>query len=84
MEAKEWGTIAEVAREASSRRNTIKGGMQEIEEGDIYKEGERITKIGGGRKPLTQTDPSLVNDLEELLEAKGDPMSDLQWTSKSL
>jgi len=84
MEAKERGNIAEMVREASSRRNTIKRGMQEIAVGDLYKEGERIRKKGGGRKSLAETDPSLVADLEELLEAKGDPMSDIQWTSKSL
>ena len=81
MEAKERGNIAEMVREASSRRNTIKRGMQEIAVGDLYKEGERIRKKGGGRKSLAETDPSLVADLEELLEAKGDPMSDIQWTT---
>jgi Rhodopirellula transposase DDE domain len=39
---------------------------------------------GGGRKPLAQTDKTLISDLEGLLAPKGDPMSLVQWTSKSL
>jgi len=84
MEAKERGNIAEVAREAKVSENTIKQGMRELEAGDAYKEGERIRKEGGGRKPLVERDGTLLEDLEELLQPKGDPMSDVQWTSKSL
>jgi hypothetical protein len=84
MEAKERGNIAEVAREANVSENTIKQGMREIEAGDVYKEGERIRKKGGGRKPLMERDGTLLEDLEELLQPKSDPMSDVQWTSKSL
>src|ERR1700729_4330256 len=41
---------------------------------------------GGGRKPLTETDPRLLDDLNALVEpdARGDPMSPLRWTCKSL
>jgi transposase len=84
MEAKERGNIAEVAREAKVSTNTIRRGIREIEAEDAYKEGERIRKEGGGRKPLLQTDETLLEDLEGLLQPKGDPMSDVQWTSKSL
>lgn len=84
MEVKERGNLAEVAREAKVGTNTIRRGMREIEAGDIYKEGERIRKEGGGRKPLVQTDETLLEDLEELLHSKGDPMREVQWTSKSL
>ena len=84
MEAKDRGTIAEVASEAKVSRNTVKRGMRELEAGDIYQPGERIRKEGGGRKPLVQTDATLLSDLEGLLDPKGDPMSLVQWTSKSL
>jgi Rhodopirellula transposase DDE domain len=84
MEAKEQGTIAKVACEAKVSRNTVKRGMRELEAGDVYKEGERIRKEGGGRRPLVETDSTLLSDLEKLLDAKGDPMSLVQWTSKSL
>jgi hypothetical protein len=84
MEAKERGNLAEVAREAKVSTNTIRRGMRELVAGDLYKEGERIRKEGGGRKPLVETDPTLLADLEKLLNAKGDPMSLVQWTSHSL
>jgi hypothetical protein len=45
----------------------------------------RITKArGGGRKPAVQKDASLLADLESLLDPKGDPMSLLTWTTKSV
>src|SRR6266480_4108460 len=84
MEAKERWNLAAVAREAKVSPNTIRQGIREIEAGDIYKEGERIRKEGGGRNPLAQTDETLLVDLEGLLQPKGDPMSQVQWTSKSL
>jgi transposase len=84
MEAKERGNLAEVAREAKVSENTIRRGIRELAEGDVYQEGERIRKEGGGRKPLVQTDETLLADLEGLLQPKGDPMSLVQWTNKSL
>jgi transposase len=84
MEAKERGNIAEVAREAKVSTNTIQRGIRELEAGDLYKEGERVRKEGGGRKPLAEQDNTLLADLEELLQPKGDPMSLVQWTNKSL
>ncbi len=45
---------------------------------------ERIRKPGGGRKKLTEKDPTLLRDLEALVEPKGDPMRLVQWTTKSL
>ena len=41
---------------------------------------------GRGRKPLTEADPTLISDLEALVEpdSRGDPMSPLRWTCKSL
>ena len=50
----------------------------------ISKERER--QSGGGRKKLTETDPTLEADLLDLVEdsCQGDPESPLQWTNKSL
>jgi Rhodopirellula transposase DDE domain len=84
MEARERGNTAEVAREAKVSENTIRRGMKELEAGDVYKEGERIRKEGGGRKSLVEQDLTLLTDLEGLLQSKGDPMSLVQWTNKSL
>jgi len=46
--------------------------------------GERVRKPGGGRKKLAETDATLVADLEAMIEPKGDPMSLVRWTTKSL
>lgn len=45
----------------------------------------RIRKTGGGRKPLTETDPGLMAALEALVDpaTRGDPMSPLRWMTKS-
>jgi hypothetical protein len=45
---------------------------------------ERIRKERGGQKNLVEIDATLLADLEQELEPKGDPMSLLQWTTKSL
>ena len=46
----------------------------------------RVRRRGGGRKPLLEIEPKLLDDLNALVEpaARGDPMSPLRWTSKSL
>jgi hypothetical protein len=45
----------------------------------------RIRRPGGGRKPITESDPQLVPRLEAIIDeqTRGDPESPLRWTSKS-
>jgi transposase len=45
-----------------------------------------IRRSGGGRKRTTQTDPTLKQDLERLVDpvTRGDPGSPLRWTCKSV
>ena len=47
---------------------------------------QRVRRPGAGRKPLTETDLTLVPDLESLVEptTRGDPESPLRWTCKSV
>ena len=47
---------------------------------------QRIRRAGAGRKPLTQTDPSLEDDLQQLFrnDIAGDPMSEKKWVRSSL
>ena len=78
VEAKQRGSTDLVAREAGVSVNTVKRGLAELEA------GERVRKKGGGKKKLVETDAMLLADLEQELEPKGDPMSLMQWTSKSL
>jgi len=46
----------------------------------------RQRRCGGGRKRTTDIDPTLISDLDALIEpfAAGDPCSPLRWTSKSI
>src|SRR5450759_1171240 len=78
------GGISRVAREAGVTRETIHKGLQELEAGEVYEPGGRIRRYGGGRKQVTAIDEALLPDLESLLEPKGDPMSLLKWTTKSV
>lgn len=84
VEAKERGSVSLVAREAVVSVNTVKRGLSELEAGESYQPGARVRKKGGGKKKLVETDATLLADLEQELEPKGDPMSLLRWTSKSL
>jgi transposase len=84
LEAKEQGSVAQVAQEAGVSQNTIRRGIREVEAGESYSPGQRQRAKGGGRKKESEKDPSLISDLEGLLEPKGDPMSLLKWTTKSV
>jgi hypothetical protein len=46
---------------------------------------KRICRAGGGRKPLSETDAILLDDLRRLVEpeTRGDPQAPLLWTCKS-
>jgi hypothetical protein len=78
------GGVAAVSRATSMSRNTVITGAKEISWGDAGPR-ERVRKAGGGRKKLIDKDPNLLLELDDLVspEARGDPMSPLQWTSKS-
>ena len=84
LEAQDRGTIAGVARDAGVSRNTVKRGLKEAGAGDNYRPGERLRKAGGGRRKLVESDATLLADLEQALDPKGDPMRLVQWTTKSL
>jgi len=64
---------------------TVAKGMHEIRAGETLEAG-RVRRAGGGRRPLTESDPTLLSDLEALVtdEARGDPESPLLWTAKSV
>ena len=83
-EAEQRENAAIVAREAKVSINTIARGRCEIQRGDLYTPGNRIRAEGAGPKRIIDTDPTLIADLESLVEPKGDPMSLVRWTTKSL
>ncbi|HEY4388973.1 MAG TPA: ISAzo13 family transposase, partial [Ktedonobacteraceae bacterium] len=84
LEAQERGSVAQVAQEARVSQNTIRRGLREIGAGERYSTGNRQREEGGGRKQAVKKDVNLLADLESLLEPKGDPMSLLKWTTKSV
>src|SRR3954468_18775864 len=83
-EAEERGNAAAVAREAGVSINTIARGRRDIEGGDRSGPGNRIRPKGAGPKRISVIDPTLIDDLESIVEPKGDPMSLIRWTTKSL
>jgi len=77
------GGIARVARAAGVSRPTIHKALLELTQPDAAP--ERVRQVGGGRKLLQDQDPTLLADLEALVDpdTRGDPMSPLRWTCKS-
>jgi len=79
------GGITVVARATRIAYSTIRRGLQELEARSPV-EPQRIRRPGGGRKRTLEKDPTLLTDLEGLVEptASGHPMLPLRWTSKSV
>ena len=78
------GGVAVVCEATAIARATILKGQRELRQPEtIAAEGQRHK--GGGRKPLTQTDATLLEDLDRLIAptTRGDPESPLRWTCKS-
>jgi transposase len=84
------GAITMVSESTGLSRGTIRRGLAELKElpSELPEnhDNERIRKQGGGRKKSVDNDPTLINDLESLIEpvTRGDPDSPLLWTCKSL
>src|SRR6266513_1257077 len=78
------GGIRVVARAAGVREATVSLGAGELEAGT--EPLGRARKPGGGRKRLADLDPRLRPALLALVEPeeRGDPMSPLRWTTRSL
>ena len=79
------GGASIVSRATGVSRRAIRVGVRELKEKDGLASG-RIRKPGGGRKRTVEKDPTLVRDLEKLVEPteRGDPESPLRWTCKSV
>ena len=77
------GGIEAVVRAAGMSRTTVQKALREMDSG--VEPPARIRRPGAGRKRLTDKDPSLLSELDAMVEplARGDPMCPLRWTSKS-
>jgi transposase len=73
-----------VAEATGISRTTINKTRAELQQAaDLPSSRQR--QPGGGRKPLTEGDPTLLADLDHLIDpgTRGDPESPLRWTCKS-
>jgi transposase len=80
------GGIAAVSQATGLSRATISSGLRELKQGGTRIVAEtRVRRKGGGRKTLTESDPTVLTDLEDLVEpsTRGHPQSALRWTCKS-
>ena len=82
-----WGGVTLLAQATGLSRATITVGLRELQlpKRQRVLEATRVRRPGGGRRPLTETDPGLLAALEALIEpmTRGDPESPLRWTCKS-
>lgn len=77
------GGITLVAGVSGASPDTVSRGAAELEAG-VVTDG-RVRASGAGRKSVEHIDPQLWPELEKLVdpETRGDPMSELRWTTKS-
>ncbi len=77
------GGIEAVVQAAGMSRTTVQKALREMDSG--VEPPARVRRPGAGRKRLTDKDPSLLSELDAMVEplARGDPMCPLRWTSKS-
>ena len=78
------GGLAAVSSITGLARSTIGRGVKDLEAGPLPR--GRVRREGGGPRPLSARDPTLLADLERLVEpaTRGDPERPLLWVSKSL
>jgi Rhodopirellula transposase DDE domain len=87
VEAAELGSggVAVVAAATGVAADTVRRGRKEADDGTAPAAG-RSRRSGGGRKRAESHDEGLVAAFESLIDpvTRGDPMSPLRWTSKSI
>lgn len=84
-EAIGYGGVSRLSRITGLARSTIVRGQQEMSRPSEVSSG-RVRRSGAGRKRTCDSDATLVSDLESLVDplSRGDPMSPLRWTCKSI
>jgi DDE family transposase len=78
-----FGGITAAAQATGVARSTIGRGLKDLD--DPASLSGVVRRPGSGRPALTAADPTLLEELRQLLEpaTKGDPMRPLRWVSKS-
>lgn len=79
------GGLTRVQKATGFSVNTVARGMREVRRGLPTVAPDRLRRQGGGRKPVEETDETLLGALRRLVEAStaGSPMKALVWTHKS-
>ena len=82
------GGVSLIAEATGLSRTTIWAGLRELQHPEGRSDDlppQRSRHDGAGRPFLEEADPTLVKDLEALVEptTRGDPQSPLRWTCKS-
>ena len=64
---------------------TLHKAREELESGQVDWDCQRQRRPGGGRKPIEQTHPDILDDLKKLTEDEtaGDPSSDDRWVNRT-
>lgn len=77
------GGIVAVAEATGMSRSTLQDAVGQVDAG--VEVSDRVRAPGGGRPRLVDKDPTLLSDLDSLVdpETRGDPMCPLRWTTKS-
>src|SRR5512135_3121685 len=80
------GGIRAVAEATGASATTVRKGVAELESGEEPLPVGRARRSGGGRKRANEQGGELTAALLRLVEPdeRGDPMSPLRWTTKSL
>ena len=78
------GGIEAVPRATGIARSTIGRGLADLRAGAAAF-GTRVRRAGGGCQPAAQTQPGLLETLDELVRSsiRGDPEAPLRWISRS-
>jgi len=89
-EAIGYGGVSAVSRATGVSRRAITQGIKELGQTKKSKKAaalrSRIRRQGAGRKRASLKDPTLLEDLDGLVDpvTRGDPESPLRWTCKSV
>lgn len=89
-EALGYGGVTAVARATGVSRRAITEGMRELSQQKTSRRAQPaqsgIRRKGAGRKRTADKDPTLLKDLDGLVDpvTRGDPESPLRWTCKSV
>ncbi|MGH3554418.1 MAG: ISAzo13 family transposase [Mycobacterium sp.] len=84
------GGIAAVVEATGISKKRVRAGIRDLDEMSRNPPAappreQRIRRPGAGRPSLIDTDPTLIEDLDALVDpvTRGDPESPLRWTCKS-